>query len=227
MKLPTSHEAAVDSSWDIAGIQHEIFLRAFASLRHDLVSPLSVGRMTISLLKRSVEMDQVDKDVLQRHIGRIDQQMQESVIAIRALHLWDSRENTAGNPMAIIRHGLKLSSSRLSVRQISVEITENLADELPPDVLDNLDEVEYRPFLYCWLGMLCFFEDNLDQPSILKLQRKDSKSLLIDIVPIKAATNLQPVQHPRQINRDLILRLARHYSMDINFNENQVILQWE
>jgi hypothetical protein len=216
----------MDDHWKIAGIEHEIFLRVFASLRHNLVSPLSVGRMTIALLKRSIEMNRIDSDVLQQQVEKIDQQIKDSVVAIRALQMWDSHKNVMGNPISIISYGLKLCSSRLSARHIRIDLSDELKNKLAAEEA-HLDEVEYKPFLYCWLGMLCFIEDNLDRPSILKLQCKDSKSLLIDIVLDEDAAESQLSAQPRQITAESILHLAGHYSIAIQLNQNQVIFEWQ
>jgi hypothetical protein len=208
----------MSDSWDIAGIQHEIFLRNFPNLRHDLVAPLSIGRMTLSLLKRKLGIEQIDNEIFAHHIGKIDQQIEVCIQAIRALQLWDSPSEEVRMPAEIIRQGIHLSSSRLSTRSITIDPV--------PNQLDRLEEVNYQAFLYCWLGMLCYFEDNLKQPSSLKLQVRDSKSFTIDSTRTNGSALSQPFPRLRQVTQEAVTQLANHYSILLSFDDTQVTFAW-
>ncbi|WP_025872513.1 hypothetical protein [Methylobacillus glycogenes] len=75
--------------WVIAGIKHEIFMRVFPSLRHGLVGPISIARMSISIVRRLLARGDASLTSLNEPVERIDQQLAEAVLGIRNLQNWE------------------------------------------------------------------------------------------------------------------------------------------
>lgn len=226
------------SAWEIAGIQHEIFLRVLPGLRHELVGPISVSRMGISVLKRTLEKGEADKDSLQQQVLRMDEQMQQSVLGIRALRLWDADSNITATAAHIISHGLKLMSYRLSLRNITIDYlmeddVENTESEsTPAGKQDDAGKQIYQPFLYTWLGVLGYFEDHFNEAVTLKIAFVSSNALSVNFVPgsTESVSLLQTEiieANRHHIDQHALVGLAQHYDNSIAFAKDALTLTWQ
>lgn len=230
--LPASKSKQRYSAWEIAGIQHELFLRVLPGLRHELVGPISVSRMGISVLKRTLEKGEADQAALQQQVLRMDEQLQQSVLGVRALRLWDEDSNMTASAADIISHGIKLMSYRLSLRNITIDYP---LDDAPLDdhSLDDSDDSKliYQPFLYTWLGLLGYFEDHFTYPVLLSISQLSSNALRVryqrssvEVAPLHA--DLQETKrHP--IDQHALLGLAQHYDISIAFGEDELTFHWQ
>jgi len=225
-------------AWEIAGIQHEIFLRVLAGIRHEMVGPISVSRMAISVLKRTLEKGDPGKEAIQQQVMRMDEQMQQSVLGIRALSLWDADSTTLAPVNYIVRQGLKLMAYRLSMRGILVDDEEiaagsnpetgatgpahSASDPLPPG------QVPHQAFLYTWLGLLGHVED-CHYPATLKVASASPAGVSVQLIPVEKPSNSQNEIKPNfhGIDQPSLLALAAHCGFAIKFTPGQISLGWE
>lgn len=226
--LPASKSKQRYSAWEIAGIQHELFLRVLPGLRHELVGPISVSRMGISVLKRTLEKGEADQAALQQQVLRMDEQLQQSVLGVRALRLWDEDSNMTASAADIISHGIKLMSYRLSLRNITIDYP---LDDDPTNDSDD-SKLIYQPFLYTWLGLLGYFEDHFTYAVLLAISRLSSNALRVRyqrsaaeaVAPLHADIQEAKRHH---IDQHALLGLAQHYDISIVFGEDELTFHWQ
>ena len=238
MNKPLIDTITPSGAWEIAGIRHEIFLRVLAGLRHELVGPISVSRMAISVLKRTLDKGDPGKDAIQQQVARMDEQMQQSVLGIRELSVWDA-DNSAFAPIdKIVRHGLKLMGYRLSMRGIIVDddalvghevIGDEAAEDNPGAIADDSYNVPHQAFLYAWLGLLGHIED-CHYPATLTISRELPTALSIQVIPGTAKAQeplveIKPNQH--RIDQQAVAALAGHSGIFVQFSSNQISFGWQ
>ena len=237
MNTPLIDTVTPAGAWEIAGIQHEIFLRVLAGLRHELVGPISVSRMAISVLKRTLDKGDPGKEAIQQQVARMDEQMQQSVLGIRELSVWDA-DNSAIAPIdEIVRHGLKLMGYRLSMRGILVDddaVTGNevSGDESPEDnsavPANDVSNVPHQAFLYAWLGLLGHIED-CHYPATITISQELPTVLSIRVIPGTAKAQEPPIEikpNLHRIDQQAVSALAGHSGMFVRFSPDQISFGW-
>ncbi|MCB5187175.1 hypothetical protein LG200_04045 [Methylobacillus caricis] len=207
--------------WAVMGIQHEIFMRVFPSLRHSLVGPISIARMSAAIIKRTLAKGDIGKAVLNEQVARIDQQLEEAVLGIRALQIWESTAKAMATPAEIIQLGIKLMTAPLALRNIKI-------DYVPGDVLD-IEEMRQQPFLYAWLGLLCYFEDHISEPVTLRLEQKEPRSVCVEIThPLYAVKQRQGFQlNHAIIDQHALQTLAHAGGLTFKFGKEWTSFGWD
>lgn len=209
------------SSWIVEGIKHEIFMRIFPSLRHGLVGPISIARMSISIVRRLLTRDEVNLTSLNEPVERIDQQLAEAVVGIRTLQNWESGGKPQAQPAAnIISEGIALMTAPLAMREIALDYAG--PEEETTAVSTTL--------LYTWLGLLCYFQDSLQQAASLKIQLQAQSvtvQLLVTENPQQTARSKpSSLASARGIDQAALEALAAAGNFSLNFQPDSVRLGW-
>lgn len=137
------------------------------------MGPISIARMSATIIKRTLSKGTIPEEVLNEQIARIDQQLEEAVLDIRALQIWESRSAAMAAPATILQLGLGLMAAPLALHNIKVELVDN-------EVLEP-EEVRQQPMLYAWLGLLCHFHDELSTPVTLTVAQTLPHTIRIEI----------------------------------------------
>lgn len=209
------------SSWIVEGIKHEIFMRIFPSLRHGLVGPISIARMSISIVRRLLARDEVNLTALNEPVERIDQQLAEAVLGIRTLQNWESGGKPQVQPAAnIISEGIALMTAPLAMREIVLDYA---APEQETTAVSTT-------LLYTWLGLLCYFQDSLQQTASLKIQLQAQSvtvQLLLTEKPQGAARSKpSSLANARVIDQAALEALAAAGNFSLSFQPDSVHLGW-
>lgn len=205
----------------VAGIRHEIFMRVFPTLRHGLVGPISIARMSVSIVRRLLSRGEVNKAMLNEPVERMDQQLAEAVTGIRALQTWEPEAKGTAIPAEVLRQGIALMTASLALRDIKL-------DYVPSDTQD-LDEVRHQPFLYAWLALLCYFEDRLSEPATLRIEQKEPKSVCVEITrSLYDANQVKPKPSVRAniIDQAALETVAAAGGLRLTFGEEWVSFSW-
>lgn len=211
----------IQPQWLVDGIKHEIFMRVFPTLRHGLVGPISIARMSTSIVRRLLSKGDSSKAALSESVERIDQQLAEAVTGIRALQAWEPEASGFAIPAEILRQGIALMTAPLALRDIKM-------DYVPSDIQD-LAEVRQQPFLYAWLALLCYFEDQLNEPATLRLEQKEPMSMCVEITrPFydvnQAKDKVKP--HVRIIDRFALEAVADAGGFQLEFGPEWASFSW-
>jgi hypothetical protein len=213
--------ASSNTHWQLAGIRHHVFLKVFSVLRHNLLGPISVSRMNHSIMRRSLEKDVLDKGKTLARLSKIDLQLEEAVLGIRALSVWDEKNDAQALPEVIVGAGLKLMSGFLTLRNISVE-------RLPQDSGVDYAVVRESPFLYAWLGLLCYIEDHAQQPIDLHIHFHDPRRLEIVIThPLYDVNAPRAVDAPHAIiDRTALQMLGDDADIQFEISPQSIKMSW-
>jgi len=221
--MTTKQESASSHThWQLAGIRHHVFLKVFSVLRHNLLGPISVTRMNHSIMRRNLEKDVLDKGKTLERLNKIDMQLEEAVFGIRALSVWDEASDNQALPGDIVAAGLKLMSGFLTLRNISVE-------RLPEDSGVDYAVVRESPFLYAWLGLLCYIEDHAQQPIDLHIHFQDPTRLEIVITQPLYDVNAQPAVDDAPhaiIDRAALQLLADDADVQFDISPQSIKMSW-
>lgn len=211
---------------EIAGIEHELFTRVVASLAHKQVSPVSIVRMTVSIIKKSLEKSPVPLEKFPAYIANINNQLDEVVTNIRGIRLWDSRSRDVAFPNVVIKQVADLMSMRLSVKHIRLENS---------DIeFEDKHEVNHAHLRYMLLAILSYFEDAIETPSILNIFRSEQKTIQVIVKSaaqadnaVKAATD-KKTEHKvdYKIDQAALILLANAYLFELDFSGQQIRLSW-
>ncbi|MDR5171703.1 hypothetical protein IHQ56_07735 [Methylobacillus flagellatus] len=207
--------------WLVAGIKHEIFMRIFPTLRHGLVGPISIARMSASIVRRLLSKGESSKAALGEPVERIDQQLAEAVAGIRALQAWEPEASGLAIPAEILRQGIALMTAPLALRDIKM-------DYVPSDIQD-LEEVRQQPFLYAWLALLCYFEDQLNEPATLRLEQKEPRSVCVEVTrPFYDVnqTKGRAKAHARIIDKFALEAVANAGGFRLKFGQEWASFSW-
>ena len=83
-------DVASTARWCAAGVRHAVLLRVLPTLRHDLATPISVLRLTATVLQRKLAAHPVDALYCAQRAATLDQQVGALTHALRWLLEWDS-----------------------------------------------------------------------------------------------------------------------------------------
>lgn len=212
--------------WVIAGIKHEIFMRVFPSLRHGLVGPISIARMSISIVRRLLARGDASLTSLNEPVERIDQQLAEAVLGIRNLQNWEPGSKPQTQQLAeIISEGMALMTAPLAMREIVLDyVTEASAAE---QSVSNPSAL-----LYTWLGVLCYFQDSLQQACTLNIVLQ-AQSLTVRH-DISATSNARASSRAanakviaRAIDKDALVALASAGDFALSLQPDGLELTWD
>lgn len=211
------------SCWIVEGIKHEIFMRIFPSLRHGLVGPISIARMSISIVRRLLARGEASLISLNEPVERIDQQLAEAVVGIRTLQSWESGSKPQTQPVAgIISEGMALMTAPLAMREIMLDYTEPTQDT---GSISN-----HATLLYNWLGLLCYFQDSLQQAATLKVELQAQAVTVQMLVTDKAREpgRSRPASsaNTRVIDQAALQALAGAGGFSLSFQPDGVRLGW-
>ena len=205
--------------WQLAGIQHAVFMRIFPSLRHALVGPVSIARMSTSIVKRLVDKD--GQPGINEQIARIDQQLQEAVLTIRALQSWEPASGELASPVALLQQGLQLMTTTFAMHQVNISLAEDWAASLSPE------PVVQSAFLYAWLGVLCHCQDRLEGQALLQIEAIQPTALSTRL-PSSACRDVHLGEHAGlAIDREAVGLLARHAGWAMELDDTQISLDWQ
>lgn len=220
----TEHSLENQSDWIVQGIKHEIFMRVFPSLRHGLVGPISIARMSISIVRRLLARGEASLTALNEPVERIDQQLAEAVLGIRSLQHWEPGTKPQTQQVAdIIREGITLMTAPLAMREIVVDYAADSAD-----VSGEISQ--HAALLYVWLGLLCYVQDSLQQAASLKV-RLQAQSLSVQwLLNAKAheqgRSRSSMLLSARVIDRSALETLARASGFSLDIQPDSVHLGW-
>jgi len=213
--------AVQQREWVLAGIRHEIFMRVFPALRHGLVGPVSIARMSVSIVRRLLSKGDAGKAVLNEPVERIDQQLAEAVTGIRALQAWEPGAKGLATPAEVLRQGMSLMTASLALRDIKL-------DYVPSDI-QEVEEVHHQPFLYAWLALLCHVEDSVQAPVSLRIEQKQPKSVSVEIIHSLYDVNqdkTRPAAHVRLIDQAALELMAAAGGLQLTSGEGWMRLSW-
>lgn len=212
--------------WVIAGIKHEIFMRVFPSLRHGLVGPISIARMSISIVRRLLARGDASLTSLNEPVERIDQQLAEAVLGIRNLQNWEPGSKPQTQQLVeIISEGMALMTAPLAMREIVLDyVTEASAAE---QSVSNPSAL-----LYTWLGVLCYFQDSLQQACTLNIVlQAQSLTVRHDVSATSnarasgRAANAKVIA--RAIDKDALVALASAGDFALSLQPDGLELTWD
>lgn len=211
-------QAHSQTQWVVEGIKHEIFMRVFPSLRHGLVGPISIARMSISIVRRLLARGEASLTSLHEPVERIDQQLAEAVLGIRNLQNWEPSSKPQSLPLAdIIGDGIALMTAPLAMREIVLDY----------EAAEDLGTVSHHAeLLYTWLGVLCYFQDSLQQAATLKvlLQPDTIKVTVLQQPGGRAYTGGKPAA--RVIDQAALQILASAAGFKLNVEAEGLSLSW-
>lgn len=144
------------TDWQMAGLQHEIFLRVLPAVRHDMLGPVSVARMDVAILKRKLAADEPDIAACRDKLLTLDGHLSGVSQGLGLLRRWDTARGDTARAGETLAFAVGLMTPLLRLREITLA---PLPDVLPPE----LDDVQ-RPqsaFLYACLAVLCHVQDHL------------------------------------------------------------------
>lgn len=213
--------------WVIAGIKHEIFMRVFPSLRHGLVGPISIARMSISIVRRLLARGDASLTSLNEPVERIDQQLAEAVLGIRNLQNWEPGSKPQTQQLVeIISEGMALMTAPLAMREIVLDyVTDASAAE---QSVSNPSAL-----LYTWLGVLCYFQDSLQQACTLNIVlqaqsltvRHDVSATSTARASGRAAASAKVTA--RAIDKDALVALASAGNFALSLQPDGLELSWD
>lgn len=208
--------------WQLAGIQHVIFMRIFPSLRHGLVGPISIARMSTSIVRKLLTKE--GQPGIAEQVARIDQQLQEAVLAIRALQSWEPAANELANPLDLIQQGLQIMTTPFAMSQIEVSLANDWASSLSPT------PVAQRAFLYAWLGVLCHCQDSIRGQAVLSITASPSLANqgLVVTLPETVTTDHVPAINDSGllIDQEALHMLAQHAGWKMQYGHRQLSFTW-
>lgn len=212
--------------WVIAGIKHEIFMRVFPSLRHGLVGPISIARMSISIVRRLLARGDASLTSLNEPVERIDQQLAEAVLGIRNLQNWEPGSKPQTQQLAeIISEGMALMTAPLAMREIVLDYVMD-ASAAEQSVSNP------SALLYTWLGVLCYFQDSLQQACTLNIVLQ-AQSLTVRH-DISATSNARASSRAasakvtaRAIDKDALVALASAGNFALSLQPDGLELSWD
>ncbi len=207
--------------WQLAGIQHVIFMRIFPSLRHGLVGPISIARMSTSIVRKLLTKE--GQPGIAEQVARIDQQLQEAVLAIRALQSWEPAANELANPLDLIQQGLQIMTTPFAMSQIEVSLADDWASSLPTT------PVAQRAFLYAWLGVLCYCQDSIKGQAVLSITASlpQANPGLVITLPEAVTTDAPAINGPGLlINQEALHILALHAGWRMQYGHRQLSFTW-
>ena len=91
----TLEEAGSAACWRAVGVRHAVLLRVLPALRHDVATPISVLRMTASLLQRKLAQVPADAPYCLQRIAALDAQIGSLTQSLNWLLDWDAGADAA------------------------------------------------------------------------------------------------------------------------------------
>lgn len=202
----------------ISAIHQEIFNRIFPTIRHDLVGYLSASLMRVSIMDRYLNKQDVLPNQLKNELIKIDTQLRNSIVEIRALEFWDFESKQNNNSNDVLNKSVQLMTTQLAMKNIKLNII--------PEEIDASNEVVTKPFLYCLLCTLCYIEDkNFDNKDLFIRHTRNAIEIVTDPKEIVIGTTFKKNRN-LTISKEMAMQFINLHDMEISFHNDDIKLTW-
>lgn len=214
----TSDQHALKENFFVCAVHQEIFNRVFPHIRHDLVGGLSASLMRASIMEKHLHKPVLDAERLTAELDKIEVHLRDTIMGIRELQFWDFDTSHEDIPSNIVQKSIKLMSSQLLLKNIQLS--------LQPAALDHEATVNTKPLLYSLLCVFCYIEDHDFANHQLQIQQSNN-SIAVMAEPI-TAQDAHGVSKLRNlfISEAHLVEFAKHYAMDVQFDNQKIMLSW-
>ncbi len=176
-----------NASWIAAGIRHEVLLRVLPALRHDMVAPVSVARMSLILLKRQLATSPLDTGLATERIAVLEEQVGQVASAMRLLRGWEgngesetlpghdliTRADLVAECVHLLRPGFEMHGQKL---QIDAAL---LPAEVPIAESERPGWPGAAALRYLLLAALCHLQDTRPMLSAIALVPEGDAMLVL------------------------------------------------
>ncbi len=221
-------EKSTEDKFFISAINQEVFNRIFPHIRHDLVGYMTTSLMRVSIMDRYLNKAELAPEQVKSDLKKIELQLRDAILGIRELQLWDFESAHEDQPGNILKKSTQLMNSQLAMKNIQLTLPDEQLDNdsVADDALKS-EVVKTKPLLYCLLCLFSYIEDNNFDNKNLNM-RLAGKSMVMSWEPIAAQDSMAiKINRNLLITEELIIRFAKFYLIDINFQHDQIMLTWE
>ncbi|PPC94077.1 MAG: hypothetical protein CTY33_05745 [Methylotenera sp.] len=210
-------KCSVEENFFISAIHQEVFNRVFPCIRHDLVGGVSASLMRVSIMERRLNKVEITSELLKEDLKKIELQLKENIISIRALQFWDFDSVHEDIPIDILKKSVHLMASRLALRFIQTSVQTNEDNTVQP--------VKTKPLLLSLLCAFSYIEDNHFDNHQLNVGQS-GESIYIQYEPKTAQDSTIKINRNLIFDQGLVTRFANHYEIDVNFSQSEITLGW-
>ena len=206
-----------EDKYFISAIQQEVFNRILSTIRHDLVGYSSASLIRVSIMNRLLNKAGVTSENLKPELSKIEDHLKSSVVGIRALAFWDFNHANQDFASNILARSVQLISTPLMMKNIGLNVIANEYDED--------EEIETKPLLYTLLCLFSYFEDNYENHIFEILPSRNSMTIT-NQKKSDTSSSTTLINRYLHIDQESTLRFAKLNNVDINFEDNQIKVEW-
>ena len=162
-------------SWIAAGVRHELLIRAFPALRHDMATPVSVIRMVLLLLKSQASAPSFDAAAWKERTDLIEAQVAALGAGLRSLRNWElATDEEAITRSALVAQCAALMRTAFELRGITLHIGSGLEPQADEQRFPSTAALRYMV-----LGALGYLHDSTPQPGAIHVEEDGADGLRI------------------------------------------------
>lgn len=229
--------------WHAAGVRHAVLLRVLPALRHDVATPISVMRLTASVLQRKLAHEPVDAAYCSQRVETLDQQISVLNDALRWLLDWGAGASDSPVTRAQLAFGcVGLLQPLWALEGVMINLDPAL-QPLPAAAVPSIGSVDPRATEVIWsrqsalryllLAALCYVHDSGSGPVRIRVvpDRHDALQLhgtlrnAGDLYVDPSTCQAEPQQPPVCIDAAALACLAADLGYLVRFNHDGVWLQ--
>ncbi|RZL90030.1 MAG: hypothetical protein EOP82_17090 [Variovorax sp.] len=160
-------------SWIAAGVRHELLMRAFPALRHDMATPVSVIRMALLLLKSQASVPTFDAATWKERTELIEGQVAALGAGVRSLRNWELTVDEEGiTRSALVTQCAAMMRTPFELGSIKLHVG--------PGLVPRADEPRFpssAALRYMLLGALGYLHDSEPQPAAIHVADEGADAL--------------------------------------------------